>query len=106
MFLQKEIDFLRRELASTQLENKLCQEQVKKCLEPVADSRNAFHLAMSAQAMASEALIKASTGRTLDEMTGLEEGSSQNGKIVPFDNDKKSARSTYFENLGDDPIRG
>lgn len=104
--LHKEVDFLRRELASLQISHKLLSAQIDKVLEFAADSRNSLAIAISAQTMASEALIKASTSRSLDEAMGLNNQSSQDDNIVPFDTEgRKGSRYTYFDGLGLDPVK-
>ncbi len=76
-------------------------------LELVADSRNAFYLAQSAQSMASEALIRATTSKSSNEAMGLEDNSSQTQNVVPFSSERRiSDRQTYFDSLGEDPIKG
>lgn len=107
---QEELAFLRKELASLQIEHRLMQEQVRKVLELVADSRNAFHLAMTAQATASEALVKVSQ---MTPVPGVDENlSSQNSGFMPFDNNEGGSpfdggRLNYLQGFGgDDPVKG
>jgi hypothetical protein len=103
----KEIKFLREQLAALQMEQKLIASQMTKAIEMVADSRNALIIAQHAQAMASEALIKATTGRTMDEALGIDMTGSSRDNIVSLE-ERKSSRMSYFDDLiGDIPdIKG
>lgn len=99
----KEIEFLRSQLAALQMEQKLMASQVAKAIEMVADGKNAVIIAQHAQAMASEALIKATTGKTMEEAMGIDTGVANRGNIVSLD-ERKSSRMNYFDDLiGDIP---
>lgn len=81
------------------------EKQIEKVLEFAADSKNSLAISISAQTMASEALIKASTNRTMDEAMGLDNPPSQNQKIVPFNTEERGSRQSYFDSLNFDPVK-
>jgi hypothetical protein len=96
--LEKEVAYLREQLANLLMEQKLMAAQLAKTVEMVADSKNAVIIAQHAQAMASEALIKATTGKTMDEALGIDIGSPSRDNIVSME-EKRNSRMSYFDDL-------
>lgn len=107
--MQNELEQLKAAYAQLEFRFSVLERQYKIIVDSVADAKTAILIATNAQTMASEAMIQASTGKSLSELTGqpdtsgLEDGfegfgekpSSGVGENVV----SMSKRNEFYENL-------
>jgi len=84
--------------AELELEIGILKNQFAILVNAVADAKTAIMIATNAQTMAAEALIKATTGKSLDEMTGESAGFNFDG--AADDPLQDNPRVAFYNKLG------